>query len=71
VWAVYKCKGLKLVNIWNSGTESCEKCGRQFGEQYILSTQMMENSWTCPKLETASSSEKFALVYQKTGIFMS
>jgi hypothetical protein len=26
------CEGLKLVNIWNSGTESCEKCGPQFGE---------------------------------------
>ena len=33
VGEVYKCEGLKLMNIWKSGTESCEKCGPQFREQ--------------------------------------
>jgi hypothetical protein len=28
--------------------------------------QKMENSWTCPRLKAATSSETFVLVYQST-----
>jgi len=31
VGAVYKCEGLKLVNIWNSGTEYMEQWHRIYG----------------------------------------